>query len=87
LNKKNKSIKHFIKDINVEKFISRQDLPELYCTSGAIYGRSNKLISSFNGNDFCLGKNPKGVIVNDFEAINIDRKIDLEFAKFISLTR
>ena len=37
-NKKNHNIHHFIKDIDVEKYISRQDLPNLYCTSGAIYG-------------------------------------------------
>ncbi len=84
-NKKNNSITHFLRNINVEKFISRQDLPSLYCTSGAIYGRSNKLISSFNGKDFCLGKKPKGVIVDDIEAVNIDRKIDLDFAKYLSL--
>ncbi len=83
--KKDSSIKHFLRNINVEKFISRQDLPTLYCTSGAIYGRSNKLISSFNGKDFCLGKKPKGVIVDDIESINIDRKIDLDFAKYLSL--
>ena len=84
-NKKNHNIHHFIKDIDVEKYISRQDLPNLYCTSGAIYGRTNKLINSFNGKDFCLGNRPKGVVVNDIEAINIDRKIDLDFARYISL--
>ena len=73
-----------IKNINVEKFISRQDLPELYCTSGAIYARTNKLLSTFNEKDFCLGKNPIGIVVDDFEAINIDRPIDLEFASFVA---
>ena len=64
-------------------FISRQDLPTLYCTSGAIYARSFKLLKSFSGRDFCLGPKPYGIVVNDREAVNIDRKIDLEFAKFI----
>ncbi len=82
LNKKN-YFSQFIKGINVEKYISRQDLPTLYCTSGAIYARSFKLLKSFSGRDFCLGPKPYGIVVNDREAVNIDRKIDLEFAKFI----
>ncbi len=73
-----------IKNINVEKFISRQDLPELYCTSGAVYARTNGLLSKFDGKDFCLGKYPIGIVVDDFEAINIDRQIDLEFASFVA---
>tara|TARA_Y100000591_G_C21809649_1_gene687121 strand:- start:855 stop:1586 length:732 start_codon:yes stop_codon:yes gene_type:complete len=73
-----------IKNINVEKFISRQDLPEFYCTSGSIYARTNKLLSTFDEKDFCLGKYPIGIIVDDYEAINIDRPIDLEFANFIA---
>ena len=40
LNKFSKNFKSFIKHLNVEKFISRQDLPTLYCTSGGIYARN-----------------------------------------------
>lgn len=80
---KDKYMEHFIKNINVEKFISRQDLPVLYTTSGAVYGRSYKLLKTFNEKNFCLGKNPMGVVVDDYEAINIDRPIDFEFANFI----
>ena len=76
-----------IKGINVEKFMSRQDLPELYCTSGAIYGRSYKLLQTFNPNkkSFVLGNKPVGIIVDDIEAINIDRPIDFEFAQFVKI--
>ncbi len=80
---KNNSFKPFLKKINVEKFISRQDLPTLYCTSGSVYARSYKLLSNFSGKDFCLGKKPVGVVVDDVEAINIDRKIDFDFANFV----
>ena len=85
LNSKSKKFKSFIKNVNVEKFMSRQDLPELYCTSGAIYGRSYNLLQTFNNKkkSFCFGKNPYGVVVDDIEAINIDRPIDFEFAQFI----
>ena len=80
---KNLIFSPLIKNIKVEKYISRQDLPELYCTSGAIYARKYNLLKTFNHKDFCLGKNPKGVVVNDIEAINIDREIDFKFAEFI----
>lgn len=83
-NKTNNNFKSFIKKINVEKFISRQDLPTLYCTSGGVYARKFSLLKKFNEKDFNLGKKPKGVIVNDIEAINIDRQIDFEFANLIS---
>jgi len=81
---KNKIFKSFIKNINVEKYISRQDLPVLYCTSGAIYARSYKLLQTFNEKNFCLGEKPIGVVVDDIEAINIDRKIDFDFAELIA---
>ncbi len=85
INPKTQIFKQFIKGINVEKFMSRQDLPELYCTSGAIYGRSYKLLQTFNPNkkSFVLGNKPVGIIVDDIEAINIDRPIDFEFAQFV----
>jgi CMP-N,N'-diacetyllegionaminic acid synthase len=84
LNKKTSVFKPLLKNINVEKFISRQDLPALYCTSGAVYGRTYELLTSFNEKNFCLGSRPVGVVVNDIESINIDRKIDFDFASFIS---
>ena len=86
LNNNSNKFNSFLKNINVEKFMSRQDLPELYCTSGSIYGRSFELLQTFNKNkkSFCFGKSPYGVIVDDIEAINIDRKIDFDFAEFIS---
>lgn len=83
-NIKNKRFKSFIKNINVEKFISRQELPTLYCTSGAVYARTINLLRKFNEKDFNLGKKPIGVIVDDIEAINIDRQIDFDLANLIS---
>lgn len=83
-NKKTKVFKKFLSKVNVEQFISRQDLPLLYCTSGAIYARTFNLLKSFSGKDFCLGNKPFGVLVDDLECINIDRPIDFEFANFIS---
>ena len=83
LNEKNLVFSSFIKNMNVEKFISRQDLPTLYCTSGAVYARSLKLLKKFNEKNFCLGSKPLGVIVDDIESVNIDRQIDFKFAQFL----
>ena len=59
-------------------------MPTLYCTSGAVYGRTYELMSTFNEKDFCLGAKPMGVVVDEIESINIDRQIDFDFANFIS---
>ncbi len=74
----------FLKDRNVEQYLLRQSLPPLYCTSGAIYAWTRALLSAWNGKDFCFGQRPKAVLVNDREAINIDRPIDFAFAEFLA---
>ena len=71
-------------NINVEKFISRQDLSTLYCTSGALYARKYSLLKKFKEKDFNLGKKFYGIVIDDFESVNIDRMIDLEFAEYLS---
>ena len=76
--------KSFIKDIDVESFQSRQELPDLYCTSGAIYLRRRDNLERWNGKSFALGKKSKGVILSDLESINIDRPIDFSYAEFLS---
>jgi len=87
LSQKNNIFRSFIKNIHVEKFISRQDLPTLYCTSGAIYARRFDLLKKFEEKDFCLGKKPLGVIVDDIESVNIDRLIDFYFAEYLIKTK
>jgi len=72
-----------ITDIKVESFHSRQDLPTLYCTSGGLYARKRELLERYDGSDFALGKSRRGILLDDIEAINIDRRIDLEFAEFM----
>jgi CMP-N,N'-diacetyllegionaminic acid synthase len=73
----------FLKDIDVERFQARQDLPTLYCTSGALYTRRRALLEKWNGRDFCLGTKPVGILLKDHECINIDRPIDLAYAEFM----
>ncbi len=74
---------NFIQDIDVESFHSRQDLPTLYCTSGGIYVRKRKLLEDYDGSDFALGKSRKGIVLDDLESVNIDRRIDFDFAEFL----
>jgi CMP-N-acetylneuraminic acid synthetase len=77
--------KNFITSIDVEesRFHSRQDLPELYATSGGLYTRKRKLLEDYDGRDFAMGFKRKAVVLNDIESINIDRLIDFEFSEFI----
>jgi len=75
---------NFIQDIDVESFHSRQDLPVLYCTSGGLYTRSRTLLEQYDGSDFALGEKRKGIVVDEIEAVNIDRIVDFEFAEFLA---
>lgn len=77
------SFTSFIEGIDVEKYQNRQDLPSTYCTTGAIYTRRSHLLENWSGKDFCLGKKPIAVILDDLEGTNIDNLIDFEFADFI----
>jgi CMP-N-acetylneuraminic acid synthetase len=77
---------NFITDLPVESFHSRQDLPTLHCTSGGLYVRQRHLLDRYDGSDFALGERRLGILLDDIEAINIDRPIDLEFAEFMLST-
>jgi len=74
---------NFITDINVEAIHSRQDLPKLYCTTGGLYTRKRHLLEQYDGSDFALGEKRKGILLEDIEAVNIDRMIDFQFAEFL----
>ncbi len=82
-------IENFIQDVDVEnvRFHSRQDMPELYRTTGGIYARKRHLLEEYDGSSLAMGRLRKGVVVDDIEAVNIDRTLDFEFAKFILTSR
>ena len=44
---------------------------------------ARQLLEQYNGSDFGLGKKRKGIIMDDIEAVNIDRVIDFQFAEFL----
>ncbi len=79
----NGEVSPFLKDINVESFKQRQDLPVLYCSSGALYLRKRKILHNWSGNDMCLGNSVQGLVLDDVQSINIDRPIDFKFSEFM----
>lgn len=83
---KDGSFVNFEKTIDVEspRFHSRQDLPELWCTTGGLYIRLAEVLDSFSGMDFGFGERPYALLVDEFEGINIDEPIDYEFASFVA---
>ncbi len=77
------SFQPFLKGLDVEKYLSRQELPPLHCTSGAIYTRRRELLEKWSGKDFAVGSRPQGILLNPVEATNIDRPIDFRFVGFL----
>jgi CMP-N,N'-diacetyllegionaminic acid synthase len=76
---------NYEKNIDVEsgQYHSRQDLPDLYCTTGGLYTRQRHLLDNYTGDDFAMGKLRKGICLTDIEAVNIDSMIDFYFAAFL----
>ena len=70
-------------DIESRQFHSRQDLPDLYCTTGGLYTRQRHLLENYTGEDFAMGLRRRGICLTDIEAVNIDSMIDFHFAKFL----
>ena len=80
------SFTNYEKNIDVEspQFHSRQDLPELWCTSGGLYIRTTDVLDRFTGSDFGFGSRPYGLKVDEIEGINIDNPLDFEYAAFVA---
>ena len=70
-------------DVEAKQYHSRQDLPDLYCTSGGLYTRLRHLLEEYKGDDFAMGKYRKGIIMNNIQSVNIDEMIDFQFAEFL----
>ena len=82
---KDGSFVNYVQDVDVEnrKYHSRQNLPELWCTTGGLYVRSMDTLENMDEDSFGFGRYPYGVQLDDIESINIDSLIDWEFALFI----
>jgi len=64
-----------------EDFPQRQDRPAAYKFSGAIYLRKRQFIEKWNGVDFALGKDVRGVMVSSERSIDINSPLDLTIAE------
>jgi len=67
-------------DQGFENMIPRQELPEVYIRNGAIYLCSRSVIIH---KKVLVGENCYGLVMDDFESINIDSKLDLVLAETI----
>ena len=83
--KENGFFENYEQEIDVEsrQYHSRQDLPDLYCTTGGLYTRQRHLLENYTGDDFAMGEHRKGICLTDIESVNIDEMIDYYFAKFL----
>lgn len=76
-------IQPFIKDIDVEAFQQRQDLPPLYSTTGGLYARRRALLRGWTGKNFALGTTARAIVLTEIESVNIDGPLDFGFAEFL----
>jgi len=79
--------RNFITDIDVDTFQSSYHLPEVYCSTGAIYTRRRDLLDNYNGKDFALGNRPVAVVLDEIEAMDIDYPLDFEIAEHLMARR
>ncbi|MBN3040090.1 MAG: acylneuraminate cytidylyltransferase family protein [Candidatus Omnitrophica bacterium] len=54
-----------------------------YYLTGGAYLRSKSLLESDISEGHCLGRDSRGVLVSDMEAVDINEEIDFKFAEFI----
>lgn len=66
-----------------ESYLQRQDLPPAYIYDGTLYVRRSNLLDQWNGKDFCLGKDIRGIVSPGFGSLHIDDFIDLETARAV----
>lgn len=61
----------------------RQDREKAYYMTGAVYMRSRALIEAENMDGHYLGKDSRAVVVNEIEAIDINKPFDFELAEWV----
>jgi CMP-N-acetylneuraminic acid synthetase len=66
-----------------ESYLQRQDLPLAYIYDGALYVRRSCLLDRWNGKDFCLGKDIRGIVPDGFASLHIDDFVNLETARAV----
>jgi CMP-N,N'-diacetyllegionaminic acid synthase len=60
----------------------RQVRPSLYYFNGSMFLRDRSLLDHMDEGTNCMGNNPRAIIMDDVESINIDEEIDLKLAEY-----
>jgi len=69
------------KGVTVDEPLQRQDRPEVYGLTGAIFVRRRSVLADWDGNDFALGDETKAIIQSNEESLDIDTLFDLRVAR------
>lgn len=64
-----------------ESFLQRQDLPPAYIYDGGIFVRRRKLLETWNGRDFGLGEDVRGIVLGGWKSAHIDDELHLELVR------
>jgi CMP-N-acetylneuraminic acid synthetase len=68
-------------DVTVYEPLQRQDRPEAYGLTGAVFVRHNNVLRAWDGEDFALGEDTRAVVQTEAESVDIDTPFDLEVAR------
>ena len=82
----NKAIKP-LTEYTSEKYLQKQDRPEAYGLTGGLYVRRRFLLDRWQGTGFALGEKCYGVLVNEFEGLDIDNELDFLVCETVLKTR
>jgi len=65
----------------------RQKREKAYYLTGSLYLRDKRLLQNIETKGHCLGVDSKAVVVDEFEAVDINTEFDLKFAEYIMSSR
>ncbi len=74
-------------EYTTESYQQKQDRPEAYGMTGAIFGRKRSLLNYWNGKNFALGDNVKGIVVSQEESLDIDTPFDMKVFEGLVILR
>lgn len=66
-----------------EPIAPRQKRRKAYYLTGGMYLRTKQILDIVEPSNHCLGADARAVVVNEFEAVDINSEIDLEFAEYL----
>jgi N-acylneuraminate cytidylyltransferase len=60
-----------------EEYLQKQDRPKAYYFTGALYARRRYLLESWEGKNFALGQDVRGISIQPESVIDIDHPVDM----------